>query len=299
MSLKKSSVEQELFKYRSFKGPLSFCRDDQGCFLISDELDHAVCLFDPEEKCLWRKEGFHYPSDCLYSEGLFWVADRYHHSLKAFDRQGNELLNVCPKKDNYFSLVEPFGITSANHHIYVTDAGNATFKRLELKEGAVVELGIPGPGVDYYSSPLFKKQSVYKRWFESQTRFYTLETMFFKSGFTLGNLENPRGIASCGEWGIAVADISGYIQLFDDLGHLKRHFKIEGYPQWLYYEHGLLFYSAEISNRIKILSLKGKEETEIALSHEIGKFVLYSGGELIYIAPWEKKMFKVHLQEDL
>lgn len=298
MNRKKSSFEKELFKVVSFKGPLSFCRDDEDCLLIVDELDHSVSLFGPDEKILWQVRGFHYPSDCLYCKGLFWVIDRYHHSLKAFDRQGNESLIGTPKKGTPFSLKEPFGIACIKDYFYITDAGTSNLKSLKGSEGPVSEYGIPGPGVDYYSSPLFKKQSVYKLWVQSQTRFYTLETMFFKSGFMIGNLENPRGIACCGEWGIAVSDLSGYIQLFDQEGHLKRHFKIEGYPQWLQYDQGLLFYSREFSNKIVAINMEGKEEMEISLAHEIGKFILSSPDELIYIAPWERKVFKVHLQED-
>ena len=298
MNRKKPSFQKELFESVSFKGPLSFCRDEENCFFIVDELDHSVSLFGPDEKCLWQVKGLHYPSDCLYSEGLFWVIDRYHHSLKAFDRQGKELQTRAPKKGGAFSLTEPFGIAAGKDCFYVTDAGSSTFKCLQGPEDPVTEYGIAGPGVDYYSSPLFKKQSVYKTWLRSQTRFYTLETMFFKSGFTSGNIENPRGIACCGEWGIAVADLSGYIQVFDEKGDLKKHFRIEGCPQWLQYDEGILFYSKEFSNRIEAISLDGKEETEITLAHEIGKFTLYSRDELIYIAPWEKKIFKVQLQED-
>lgn len=298
MIRKKPSFQKEIFESVSFKGPLSFCKDDKDCLLMSDELDHSVSLFGPDEKCLWQAKGLHYPSDCLYSEGLFWVTDRYHHSVKAFDRQGNESLSRTPKKGNQFSLSEPFGIASGKDCFYITDAGSSTFQCMQGREGPVTEYGIPGPGVDYYSSPIFKKQSVYKRWLKSQTRFYTLETMFFQSGFTLGNLENPRGIACCGEWGIAVADLSGYIQLFDEEGHLKKHFKIEGYPQWLQYDEGLLYYSGEFSNQIRAVSMEGKEEMQISLAHEVGKFTLYSPDELIYIAPWERKVFKVQLQED-
>lgn len=298
MKRKKPSFQKELLESVSFKGPLSFCRDEGECLFITDELDHSVSLFGPEDQCLWQVKGLHYPSDCLYSEGLFWVTDRYEHSVKAFDRLGKESFSRAPKNGNHFSLMEPFGIAAGKNCFYVTDAGNSNFKCLQGREGAVTEYGLPGPGVDYYSSPLFKKQRVYRRWLQSQTRFYSLETMFFKSGFSLGNLENPRGIACCGEGEIAVADLSGYIQVFDEAGSLKRHFKIEGYPQWLQYHQGLLYYSSEFSKQIRAVNREGNEEMQISLEHETGKFFLYSPDELIYIAPWERKLFKVHLQEE-
>ena len=303
MKIQTKSPCTRLFPHYPFKGPLSFCFGPDSTLLIIDELDHAALLFDPEGKPIWKKGSgntslFRYPSDCAFAKNLFWITDRHHHRISLLDLKGNE----CGWAGSYGtaddSFMEPFGIAVSDEgKAFVADSGNQKIKVLRYSPGEAPQfetpIGIPGPGKEYYRSPFFRNQAVYRGWKTSQSRFLTLESMLFRSDFSLGNLEDPRGIALMKD-SIVTADLSGKIQFFGFDGKLLRSLSGQPYPFWLDVFENQLYFSSEFSDTIRKIDQTGSVTDFFKADFEIGKFKI-TPKEIIFISPWEKLVYKQSL----
>ncbi|EKD26924.1 MAG: hypothetical protein ACD_79C00967G0002 [uncultured bacterium] len=291
---KTNSIE---FTAIELSGPLSLCLGPENTFLVIDEFNHEIILFDSQGKIIWRKgafgngaQEFNYPVDCDYGAGYFWIVDRFNSRVCAYDVNGTFIFDFGKNKNTQGALFDPFGIAVSDDVIFVSDIEHQKIKSYTIKGEFISEFGQSGPGKEYYESDFFRNQQVYKKWLSSQTRFSTIETKFFQSGFSVGNIELPKGIKIF-EDKIIFADLSGRVQIFSFEGLLLKSYILNKYPQWVETYLGKIYVSKEFSNEIEIIE-NDKIICFAKLEHEVGKFKFVNANEIIYISPWEKKIYK-------
>lgn len=187
--------------------------------------------------------------------------------------------------------MEPYGITmDLNGTIYVSDFGNQKIQIIK-PDNNFFEIGEPGPGPEYYNSDFFKNQAVYKKLLENQTFVHTIESMFYGGGFIVGNLEYPKGVA-INDKNVVVADNSGRIQIFSRDGELINSFY--NYPNcnWVFVYDNEIYFSCELSNVLYKINKNNEVLKYVETDHEIGKFAILENNQIIYISPFENKIYK-------
>jgi len=287
--------------------PFSLCKYNESSFLIVDELAHQIALVDLEENIIWKADNktlleenqLSYPTDATFINEKFYITNRYKHQIKVFDKDGHFLFNKGTYGENIDNFNEPFGITSnTKDKLFISDFGNQKIKELSLNGDVLSEFGISGSGASYYESDFFKKQNVFKRWVGSQTRNNTIETMFFQSGFFIGNLEQPKGIAILNN-SLVISDFEGAIKFFDlKTKHLLKSLKVPEYPTWVYNFNNEIYLSCEFSNILWKIDSNNNIIPFKILDYDIGKFIILNNFNLIYISPWNKKILITDLNKD-
>ncbi len=247
-----------------------------------------------------------YPTDCAFDGALFWITDRYRHQVKALDANGN--LQQCFGKFGSLPgcFQEPWGICLGDPDtLFVSDFGNQRVQKISKQNGSCLQtIGIPGPGAEYYETPFFKTQNVFRKWTQKQSRFCTLESSFFSSGFTLGTIENPKGLAFA-DGKLVVADASGRLQVFGESGALFRsHYSLESqarnpfaFMEWVTVFRDELYWSSELSNVIWKLGTQSQPEVFLTLPWVVGRFRFDKKGNILFMAPWEKRLYRISFRE--
>ncbi len=285
--------------------PFSLCKYDESSFLIVDELAHQIALVDLEGNVKWKtgnktllkKNKLHYPTDATFVNEKFYITDRYNHRIVVLDVKGDFLFSTGSYGENVDNFNEPFGIYSnKKDRLFVSDYGNQKIKELSLNGDVLSEFGMSGSNISYYESDFFKKQSVFKKWVGLQTRNNTIESMFFRSGFFIGNLEQPKGITIAQD-SIIVVDFEGSIQFFNiKTKALLKSLKFSEYPTWIYNFNNEIYLSCEFSKTLWKIDENNKIIPFKTLDYDIGKFIILDNSNLIYVSPWNKKILITDLK---
>jgi hypothetical protein len=283
-----------------FRGPRSLCLGPPGVLCVVDEIGHGVAAFDLEGRMLWRFDSnlpemgpLRYPSDVAFAGDRYWVADRFRRRVLCLSREGAPLWCFPEDGDGAGALEEPLGVAAASGgRAALTDAGTRTVRILDPRGRSERVFGTPGPGSRFYRSRLFKTQEVYRKWLAAQTRFTTLESRFFSSGFYVGDLDQPRGVAAI-KGRLWVADYAGSIQVFSRDGRLERSLEAPPFVRWIAPFGDSVFVSRDSSPCLYRVSPDGPPEETPALDREAGKFVFGEDGELFFCSPWERRVFRV------
>jgi len=288
-------------------GPSSFSFLPDENILIVDECAHQLKIFSEKGELVRKiggkgsaKEEFTYPTDAVILGKHIYVTDRYQHKIKALDLNGVVLWDVGGYGNRETELKEPFGIaTIDDHSLAVIDAGNVKVKIYDTDGKYQRSFGYKGINKEYYESQSFKKTFIYDAWVRSFERFETIDTKFYESGYSVGDMENPKGIICDGE-NIYVCDYSGRMQVYNKFGKISRTFYLEDsaiekftHMLWVQQKGSDIFFSREADNCIYRINEKGKVSIYY---HAPGHYVecfKFHGDHVYFMSPWEKKLFRI------
>ncbi len=298
---------------KDLKGPSSFSLLSGGKILVVDECGHQLKLFSESGELIKTigsegagKEDFYYPTDIIVLNECIYLTDRYQHKIKAMDLNGKVLWEAGGYGDSEEKFKEPFGITAVDSTtLAVVDYGNARIKIYNTDGNLLQMFGKRGIEKGYYESQSFKTTLIYKSWARSYNRFSTIDTNFLDAGYTTGDLEYPKGIASDGTL-IYICDYSGRIQVFQKDGKRIRTYgcgeeqeRIFSYAQWIQLHNKKIYFSCELDDSLYTVDANDKVQVAFQCSGHFIEFFCFFGEHLYFMSPWERKLFRVNIKKDL
>jgi len=246
-------------------------------------------------------DNLNYPTDiCVDDENKLWVTDRWNHSVKRFSTKGELMLSFGEYGNSAGKFSEPWGIGYHNGFIVVSDRNNHRIQIFDKNGSYIRTFGVQGPAKEYYETTEFKKGFIFENWTQFASRFFTVDSQFFKENYKIGSMEYPLNFDISSQGDIIIVDSSNdRFQLFSFEGQLKRSYcaKQSGIPFELavdasFVSQNQFFVSYEFADSVFAMDMDGKITASIKIDEARLNFVYCIDGAIWILDSWNSKLYK-------